>query len=119
MAATFTFGAAMTLRAGGHIRVSLLLGRASPGVVRVLEVFAALVGFLFVAFLSYAMFNFTYGSFVRGQTSVTSATPVWIPQAVVTFGIALLASQLFARLLQALLGLPTENHSMKAAASVE
>src|SRR5262245_23370282 len=28
MAATFTFGAAMTLRAGGHIRVSLLLANA-------------------------------------------------------------------------------------------
>ena len=27
MAACFTFGAAMTLRAGGHIRVTLVLGR--------------------------------------------------------------------------------------------
>jgi TRAP-type C4-dicarboxylate transport system permease small subunit len=30
MAATFTFGAAMTLRAGGHIRVTLVLARISP-----------------------------------------------------------------------------------------
>ena len=30
MAATFTFGAAMTLRAGGHIRVTLVLARVSP-----------------------------------------------------------------------------------------
>ena len=30
MAACFTFGAAMTLRAGGHIRVTLVLGRLQP-----------------------------------------------------------------------------------------
>ena len=30
MAACFTFGAAMTLRAGGHIRVTLVLGRLDP-----------------------------------------------------------------------------------------
>src|ERR1051325_3799770 len=30
MAACFTFGAAMTLRAGGHIRVTLALGRLRP-----------------------------------------------------------------------------------------
>ena len=30
MAACFTFGAAMTLRAGGHIRVTLVLGRLAP-----------------------------------------------------------------------------------------
>src|SRR5512134_170634 len=30
MAACFTFGAAMTLRAGGHIRVTLVLGRLGP-----------------------------------------------------------------------------------------
>jgi TRAP-type C4-dicarboxylate transport system permease small subunit len=119
MAATFTFGAAMTLRAGGHIRVSLLLARASPGAMRMLEVVAAAVGFVFVAFLAYAMFNFTLSSYVRGQTSVTSATPLWIPQAVITFGIVLLASQLLARLLQALLGLPVEDHRMKAAVSAD
>ena len=31
MAACFTFGAAMTLRAGGHIRVTLVLGRLGQG----------------------------------------------------------------------------------------
>ncbi len=30
MAAAFTFGAAMTLRAGGHIRVTLVLARVTP-----------------------------------------------------------------------------------------
>ena len=38
MAATFTFGAAMTLRAGGHIRVTLLLANAPPALKRLLEI---------------------------------------------------------------------------------
>src|SRR3954447_18351694 len=38
MAACFTFGAAMTLRAGGHIRVTLVLGRLQRPARRRLEV---------------------------------------------------------------------------------
>lgn len=119
MAATFTFGAAMTLRAGGHIRVHLLLARLSPHSRRVLEFFAALVGFAFTGFLAYAMVRFTYASFDRGQTSIASGTPLWPPQAVVTFGIFLLASQFLARLLQALFGLPLEDPRMKIGATAE
>ncbi len=113
MAATFTFGAAMTLRAGGHIRVTLLLGRASPGMKRVLEFGAALAGFLFTAFLAYAMVRFTWASIERGQTSIASGTPLWPPQAVVTFGVVLLASQFLARLIQAMFGLPLEDPRMR------
>jgi TRAP-type C4-dicarboxylate transport system permease small subunit len=119
MAATFTFGAAMTLRAGGHIRVALLLANAPPALRRVLEVGSAAVGFAFMGFLTYAMAKFAYGSFERGTTSISSDTPVWIPQAVVCFGLGLLAAQFLARLIQALLGLPLEDHRMKAASSAE
>lgn len=113
MAATFTFGAAMTLRAGGHIRVTLLLGRAPSHLRRTLEFFAALVGLLFTAFLAYAMVRFTLNSIDRGQTSIASGTPLWPPQAVVSFGIVLLASQFLARLLQAMYGLPLEDPRMR------
>lgn len=113
MAATFTFGAAMTLRAGGHIRVTLLLGRASPAMKRLLEFGSALVGFAFTAFLAYAMVRFTLNSFDRGQTSIASGTPLWPPQAVVTFGIFLLASQFLARLIQSVFGLPLEDPRMR------
>lgn len=113
MAATFTFGAAMTLRAGGHIRVTLLLGRASPGVKRLLEFGSALVGFAFTAFLAYAMVRFTLNSFDRAQTSIASGTPLWPPQAVVSFGIVLLASQFLARLIQSLFGLPLEDPRLR------
>ena len=101
MAATFTFGAAMTLRAGGHIRVSLLLANAPPALRRLLDIASAAVALVFMAFLAYAMVKFTYASYAKGQTSISSETPVWIPQAVVTFGMVLLALQFLARVIQA------------------
>ncbi|HKU93643.1 MAG TPA: TRAP transporter small permease [Vineibacter sp.] len=119
MAACFTFGAAMTLRAGGHIRVSLVLARLSPGPRRVLEGAAALVATIFVGFMAYAMVRFTWGSYTRGQTSISSDTALWIPQAVIAFGFFLLALQFLARTIQAALGLKLEDESMKVASVAE
>ena len=114
MAASFTFGAAMTLRVGGHIRVVLLLKNVPPPVQRAMEVLAASAGFLFMAFLSSSMAKFAWGAFIRGQVSTSSETPLWFPQAVVTFGMVLLTLQFLARAIQAALGLPLEDHRMKA-----
>ncbi len=119
MAACFTFGAAMTLRTGGHIRVHLLLSRSSPGVRKALEILAAAVGLFATAFLTAAMARFTWTSFIHGQVSVSSGILLWMPQLVVTFGIFLLALQLLARLLQAVLDLPLEDERMKPASSME
>jgi TRAP-type C4-dicarboxylate transport system permease small subunit len=119
MAATFTFGAAMTLRGGGHIRVNLLLAQAPPTLRRVMEFGAALVGLAFTAFLAWSMALFTLQSYARGQTSISSDTPLWIPQAAVSFGIALLAAQFLARTIQAALGLPLEDARLKASSSAE
>ncbi len=114
MAATFTFGAAMTLRAGGHIRVTLVLARVSPAVRRRIEVVLAVLGALFCGFLAWSMAYFTWRSFESGQTSVSSGTLLWIPQALVTFGVLLLAIQFIARFFQAAFGLPLEDLSMRA-----
>src|SRR4051794_37082165 len=107
MAACFTFGAAMTLRAGGHIRVTLLIGRF-PAIRRPLETAAAFAAFLFTGFLSIALIRFTWTAYAHGQTSISSATLLWIPEAFVTFGMVLLTLQFLARSIQALLGLPLE-----------
>lgn len=114
MAATFTFGAAMTLRAGGHIRVTLVLARVSPAVRRWIETVLAACGVFFCGFLAWAMAYFTWRSFESGQTSVSSGTLMWIPQVFVTFGVVLLTVQFVARFFQAALGLPLEDLSMRA-----
>src|SRR5215212_2824750 len=115
MAACFTFGAAMTLRAGGHIRVTLVLGRLAPPGRRLLEIAASLVATCFVGFLALAMARFAWSAYERGQTSISSDTLLWIPEAVIAFGMVLLALQFLARTIQAVLGLPLEDHRIKAA----
>lgn len=119
MAACFTFGAAMTLRAGGHIRVALVLGALTPGGRRVLETAAALVGAAFTGFLALAMVRFTWTSFSSGQTSISSGTLLWIPQSAITFGFVLLALQFVARACEAALGLPLEDARLKVASVAE
>jgi TRAP-type C4-dicarboxylate transport system permease small subunit len=119
MAATFTFGAAMTLRAGGHIRVTLVLARVSPAMRRKMETVLAALGVCFCGYLAWAMAYFTWRSFDAGQTSVSSGTLVWIPQAFVSFGVVLLTVQFVARFFQAALGLPLEDLSMRAGAVAE
>lgn len=119
MAAAFTFGAAMTLRAGGHIRVTLVLARVGPAARRWLETVLAALGVGFTGFLALAMINFTWRSYVSEQVSISSATPLWPPQALVTFGICLLVLQFVARFFQAALGLPLEDLSMRAGTVAE
>ena len=119
MAATFTFGAAMTLRAGGHIRVTLVLARVSPATRRRMETVLAVLGVCFCGYLAWAMAYFTWRSFESGQTSVSSGTLMWIPQVFVTFGIVLLTVQFVARFFQAALGLPLEDLNMRAGAVAE
>ncbi|HTZ78642.1 MAG TPA: TRAP transporter small permease [Stellaceae bacterium] len=119
MAASFTFGAAMTLRAGGHIRVTLVLARATPELRRVMEVGAALGGTILTGFLAYAMVRFTWSAFARGQTSISSDTPLWIPESLITFGFLLMAAQFLARLIQAIWGLKLEDPALRVASVAE
>jgi len=119
MGIAFMTGAAMTLRAGSHIRVNILIAQLPRAGQRLLEVVASTLGLLLTGFLAYSLTLFTWGSYVRGQTSISSDTPVWIPEAAITLGAALLALQMFARLIQALLNLPVEDPSLRAPASSE
>lgn len=119
MAAAFTFGAAMTLRAGGHIRVTLVLARVSSATRRWMETALAALGVAFTGYLAFAMVNFTWRSFSSGQVSISSESPLWVPQALVTFGIVLLVLQFVARFFQALFGLPLEDLNMRASSVAE
>lgn len=116
MGIAFMSGAAMTLRAGSHIRVSLLIGQLPAAGKRFLDVVASVIGFALTAFLAWSLALFTYGSYSRGQTSISSDTPVWIPEAAITLGALLLSLQMFARILQSLWGLPVEDPSLRASA---
>jgi len=79
----------------------------------------AALGVGFTGFLAVAMVNFTWRSYSAGQVSISSESPLWIPQALVTFGICLLVLQFVARFCQAALGLPLEDLGMRAASVSE
>ncbi len=119
MGASFLFGAAMTLRAGSHIRVSLLLANARPAVRRALETVSAAGGTALTVFLAWSLLSFALEAYERDQTSISSASPLWIPQMSLVAGAALLALQMAGRLLQALLGLPLEDERLRVSSTAE
>ena len=105
MGNAFMLGAAATLRAGGHIRVGVLLSALGPRGLRAAEVAASAVGLAACLFLAHALGSFAADAFVRGQTSIASATPTWIPKAGLALGAAVLTLQMAARLVRGALGL--------------
>lgn len=119
MGIAFMTGSAMALRAGSHIRVSLLLAQLPPGGRQAIEIASSLVGFLLTAFLFYSLTMFSWASFDRGQTSIASDIPLWIPEAAITFGAGVLCLQMLARTVQAICDLPLEDERLKVAAPGE
>ncbi|MDB2407922.1 TRAP transporter small permease [Jannaschia sp.] len=109
MAAIFALGAGPALRHGVHVRIGLLADALPEQAQRVLDLAAMLVALAVVAALVQAMGVKTYGSFDRTilATSVTK-TPLWIPQALVTWGLAQLWLDLLARLVRRWTGAPYE-----------
>ncbi len=112
MAVTFTFGAALTLRAGGHIRVKILLATVSPAFARILEMVSTTIGLGFASFFAYAMGHFAMRAYLTDERSLASDTPIWFPQAAWPSARLLLALQLLARLGQLLLGEPPEDKAI-------
>jgi TRAP-type C4-dicarboxylate transport system permease small subunit len=113
MAATFTFGAAMALRVGTHVRVRLLTSWLPARGVRLLEGVLAIAAAGFTAYFALALARFTASTYLIGETSVESDTPLWIPQAAITFGVILLCCQFIARAARCLLGLPLETEAFE------
>ncbi len=105
MAAVFFLTAAYTLRVGGQVRVSLLAEALPAKLKWALEIVATAMACLISAFVTYAMTDLAYQSFVRGAlTFLPSETPLWPPQAVVAAGAGLLTVQLAARIATLLIG---------------
>jgi C4-dicarboxylate transporter, DctQ subunit len=101
MATVFFLGAAYALRAGGHVRVTLLYELLPDSLSRILELTATLVGLVVSSYAAVAATGLALESLRRGTTSFTpTATPLFIPQSLVALGLALLAAQFVARLLR-------------------
>jgi TRAP-type C4-dicarboxylate transport system permease small subunit len=103
MASTF-LGLASTLRAGVHIRVTLLLSHAAPGQRRGLELWCLGVGTAVCAYVSWYVVEMAMDAWRFGEKSTGNLpVPLWIPQAVMALGILILTISFlddFARVLR-------------------
>ena len=105
MATVYFLTAGYTLLVKGHVRVFLLAEVLPEKVQYAFEIVATMIGLFIAGFVTYALADFTYQSFLRGaRTFLPSETLLWPPQAVITIGAFLLTLQVFARLIRLLIG---------------
>jgi len=91
LAASTFFGLAYTFRYGGHIRVTLLVGRTSGRLRRAMDLWC--IGFCAAAvgYFAYWAADFVYYSFVFREISPgLLAIPFWIPRSAMALGLAVL-----------------------------
>ncbi|SFP03855.1 TRAP-type mannitol/chloroaromatic compound transport system, small permease component [Cohaesibacter marisflavi] len=117
MGAAFMLGSSLTMRAGGHVRVTALIGTLTPKARHIVECFTTTIGMLFSAFLSYALIAAAFKSFQDGNVSFASYTPLWIPQTAIAVGALFLTLALIERLIRCLFGLELEIHGLKVVSS--
>ncbi len=115
MGIAFMLGSGLTLRAGMHVRVELLLRAGNGRYAQLFEIISALIGVLFTGLLTWSLGWFTLQSFTSGQVSSDSLTPLWIPQVALTIGAAVLFLQMLLRLISAVLNETLEDKSLGAA----
>lgn len=119
MGAAFLLGSGMTLRAGLQLRVELVMSSNRPRLVRLLEIVSSALGTAVTCALTWWLLGFTMRTYGYGEVSQESFTPLWIPQAVLTLGAAVLAFQMSARLVSALAGNPVNCARLGAASAIE
>lgn len=91
MAASGFLALAHTLKRGEHIRVTLLLSSVGPGVRRALEVWSLIAAIFLSALASFYACRLAWQSHLFNDISTSNdATPLWIPQLSMAFGLLIL-----------------------------
>ncbi len=91
LSATIFFGLAYTFNTGGHIRLTILLGRLPEKLRRYSEIFALLIGLLIVGFLAYYTAFTVYESYdFEDVTDTYLPMPLWLVQLPMALGSATL-----------------------------
>lgn len=101
LAATSFLALAPTFRAGGHVRVSLLLQHLAPRIRWLAELWCLAAATLLAGYFTYYLAEMVWESFLFadvGQGIVP--TPLWIPQTGMALGMAALALALIESLIE-------------------
>jgi TRAP-type C4-dicarboxylate transport system permease small subunit len=102
-----------------QIRVELLLRARGGAWARPIELLSSAIGAGFMIFLAWYMTAFAYDSYVSGQVSADSDTPLWIPQAALALATAIFALQTVVRVFACIAGTKLENEAFKVASAAE
>lgn len=119
MGAAFLLGSGLTLRAGLQLRVEVLVSMGKPWLAWMLEFVSSLLGSVVTVSLTIWLAEFTWRTYGYGEVSEASFTPLWIPRAVLTLGMGILAFQMVARLISCLAGQPVDKPELGAASAIE
>ena len=119
MGGAFLLGSGMTLRAGQQIRVELLLRARDGKYARLMEILSAVLGSAVTIFLAVTLVQFTWRTFLSGEVSQDSFTPLWIPQVALSVGAIVLALQMVVRTIISLTSGPLERPELGAATQIE
>jgi len=92
LAAASFLSLAYTLREGGHIRVTLVIGNLSEGVQRIAEVWCTAVASAITLYFTWYTARLTYESYVyHDLSSGMIAVPIWVPQTAMLTGLVILS----------------------------
>jgi TRAP-type C4-dicarboxylate transport system permease small subunit len=105
MAAMAFLGLAHTFKSGEMIRVGLLIDRFSGRTRQIIEIWALVVGIVFVGYFAWHAINFTYYSWLTNEVA-TGIVPLkmWIPQLGYSGGLAILTVAMVDELVYVLAG---------------
>lgn len=102
-------GAGWTLRQGGHIRVGVLFQALPRRAAWLLDVSGSCFAIGVVGFAAWALWQQLIRTFDYGSISFyPMATPLWIPQGLLTVGVTFLLLAFVGRLIRLLINEPTE-----------
>lgn len=120
MGAAFLLGAAYTLRAGAQIRVNVLLENVPRPLSRFFDLFATACGVIIGAYLTYALGELTWLSYVRDSRSPEKSELLrWIVQFPMFVGSLLFTLQTTARLARLLRGEPGDDARLRIGQDIE
>ena len=120
MGAAFMLGAAYSLRSGAQIRVMAVLDNLPPRARYALDLFATLCAAIAIGYLTCALAQLAWLSFVRNSHSEKSSElALWIAQAPLALGAALLTLQTLVRIARLLRGEPGEDVRLRVGQDAE
>lgn len=96
MVASLFLGMPYTFRSGAHVRVELLMDKLDPHRRRALERLCLVVGTCVSVYFAWFVVDMTVDSYRFGDRSQgILATPLWIPQSSMAFGLVVLSVAMF------------------------